>query len=136
MSAILVLGMILATLGPAASAAVRCRPNSRNSDHDLIPDCWERRNGLVVGRRDHLSDKDRDGLLAIQEFRLDAASGGIFGPYRANVGNSDGDGGFEKFGWVDPTLDGWEDFDRDGFINTAERAWRTNAASARSRPFP
>ena len=134
-SAILVLGMVLATLGPpAASAAVLCRPNSRNSDHDLIPDCWERRNGLVVGRRDHLSDKDRDGLLAIQEFRLDAATGGIFGPYRADVANSDHDGGFVKFSWEYPTLDGWEDFDGDGFVNTAERVWRTDAASALSFP--
>ena len=133
-SAILVLGMILASLGPAASAAIRCRPNSTNSDHDLIPDCWERRNGLVVGRRDHLTDKDHDGLLAIHEFRLDAATGGIFGPYRADVGNSDHDGGFVKFSWEFPTLDGWEDLDGDGFVNTAERVWRTNAASANSHP--
>ena len=133
-SAILVLVTILATVGPAASASIRCRPNSTNSDHDLIPDCWERRNGLVVGRRDHLTDKDHDGLLAIQEFRLDAATGGIFGPYRADVANSDHDGGFVKFSWEDPTLDGWEDFDDDGFVNTAERVWRTDAASALSFP--
>jgi hypothetical protein len=97
--------VVVAALGPAASATTGCHATSTNSDGDPIPDCWERRNGLVIGQRDHLSDKDRDGLLAIQEFRLDAATGGIFGPYRANVGNSDGDGGFEKFGWVEPTLD-------------------------------
>ncbi len=126
--------VVVVTLSPAASATTGCRTTSTNSDRDPIPDCWERRNGLVIGNRDHLTDKDRDGLLAIQEFRLDAATGGIFGPYRANVGNSDGDGGFVKFAWVEPTLDGWEDFDGDDFVNTAERAWRTNAAAASSHP--
>ena len=118
----------LTALSPTASATVRCRATSTDSDNDSIPDCWERRNGLVVGRRDHLTDKDHDGLRAIDEFRLDAATGGIFGPYRANVANSDDDGGFVKDGWIQPTIDGWEDFDGDGFVNTAERAWRTNAA--------
>jgi hypothetical protein len=117
-----------------ASAVTRCRPGSTDSDRDRIPDCWERRNGLIVGSRDGLTDRDHDGLLAVQEFRLDAATGGIFGPYRADVGNSDHDGGFEKFGWVEPTLDGWEDLDRDGFINTAERIWRTNGAAPGSHP--
>ena len=130
---ILVVALVTA-LSPAASATVGCRVTSPDSDHDLIPDCWERRNGLVIGNRDHLSDKDQDGLLAIQEFRLDAVAGGIFAPYRANVRNSDNDGGLVKFGWVEPTSDGWEDFDGDGFVNTAERAWRTNAAVAGSHP--
>jgi Right handed beta helix region len=121
------------SLSGEALAAV-CRPGSRNTDRDHLPDCWERRNGLVVGRRDHLTDKDRDGLLAIQEFRLDAATGGVFGPYRANDANSDNDGGFDKFGWTFPTKDGWEDFDGDGFINTAERVWRTNPGVASSTP--
>jgi hypothetical protein len=126
--------VLVATLGPAAAATVGCHATSTDSERDGIPDCWERRNGLVVGTRDHLTDKDHDGLLAIQEFRLDAATGGIFGPYRANVGNSDDDGGFVKFAWVEPTLDGWEDFDGDAFVNTAERAWRTNAAIVGSHP--
>jgi hypothetical protein len=126
--------LLVLTSTAVASAVTPCRPGSIDSDRDRMPDCWERRNGLVVGTRDGLTDRDHDGLLALQEFRLDAATGGIFGPYRANVGNSDHDGGFEKFGWVDPTLDGWEDLDRDGFINTAERIWRTNGAAPASHP--
>jgi hypothetical protein len=116
------------------AGASGCHPGSRNRDRDRIPDCWERRNGLVVGRRDQRTDKDRDGLTALQEYRLDIVRGGVFDPYKANVPNSDHDGGFEKFGWVQPTLDGFEDFDRDGYVNTAERVWRTNGARAGSHP--
>jgi len=131
----LVLATFLAAIAiPGVASATGCHRGSRDRDHDLIPDCWEPRNGLVVGPRDHLTDKDHDGLLALHEFRLDAAVGGVFGPYRADVSNSDHDGGFVKFGWEFPTLDGWEDFDGDGFVNAAERVWRTNAASANSHP--
>lgn len=132
----LALATLLASIAlPGNALAAACYRGSRDSDRDLVPDCWERRNGLVVGRRDARTDKDHDGLLALHEFRLDAAAGGVFGPYRANDPNSDDDGGFIKFGWVFPSLDGWEDLDGDGFVNTAERVWNTNGASALSFPI-
>jgi hypothetical protein len=73
-------------------------------------------------------------LLAIQEYRLDIRRGGVFDPYDANDANSDDDGGWNKGFYEYPTLDGWEDFDRDGFVNTAERAWRTRMERAASHP--
>jgi hypothetical protein len=122
------------TLQLVAANAATCTTRSVSTDRDPIPDCWERRNGLVVGRRDHLTDKDHDGLLAIHEYRLNAIRGGVFGPYRANDANSDDDGGFEKGLWIPPTIDGWEDFDSDGYVNTAERAWRTRMGGSGSHP--
>jgi hypothetical protein len=123
----------LAAFAPVATAS-GCTRRSPSRDRDPIPDCWERRNGLVVGRRDHRTDKDKDGLLAIQEYRLDVVRGGVFDPYRANDRNSDDDGGWNKGFYEYPSPDGWEDFDGDGFINTAERAWGTRLSRARSHP--
>jgi hypothetical protein len=128
----LLLGLIW-TGGPSL-AGNTCRPGSRDSDRDHIPDCWEPRNGLVVGRKDQATDHDRDGLTALREFRLDAVSGGIFTPYRANDANSDDDGGWDKGEWIEPTLDGWEDLDGDGFGNLAEYVWRSDPADPDSYP--
>ena len=71
-----IVALTLGVIGPAAIARTACRTNSPNTDHDFIPDCWERRNGLVVGKRDQRTDRDHDHLTAIRSTRsTDALTG-------------------------------------------------------------
>jgi len=118
----------LVTLAPRpADARTICRPWSPDTDHDRIPDCWERRNGLRVGRKDQRSDKDHDSLTAIQEYLIDrwTTQNSIFRPYQADKARSRRPHAF---------LDGYEDLDGDGFFNAAEYTWGT--APLRASSFP
>jgi Right handed beta helix region len=123
-----VMSFVAVSTAPPASASGACLPRSRDSDHDALPDCWERRNGLRVGVRDQRTDKDRDLLRAVQEYSIDRRTfgdGSIFRPYQADERNSGGRGNI---------LDGYKDIDGDGFFNAAEFAWGTDPLRASSFP--
>ena len=123
------MSLVLSLTPSQSTASVRCRPSSPNTDHDGIPDCWEARNGLRVGRQDQRSDKDRDSLTARQEYLIDRWSvqdGSIFRPFQADERYSDGREDF---------TDGYEDLDGDGFFNAAEFTWGTHPLRATSFPL-
>ena len=111
-----------------ASAGNGCTPRSRDSDHDRIPDCWERRNGLRVGSKDGHTDKDRDSLTARQEYLIDlwSTDDSLFLPYRADDPYSIRPKDF---------VDGYEDLDGDGFFNAAEFTWGTDPLDGTSLPL-
>jgi len=115
---------------PTALAAHRhrpCTPHSADTDHDHLPDCWEARNGLVVGRHDQRTDEDHDGMLAVEEYAIDVATTqdrGIFHPYRANR-NSTAGNRYDD-GEIDP--------DGDGFSNLEEVVFGTDPMDATSVP--
>jgi len=122
-------GVFMRTAGAWAHQSSRttastCTASSADTDRDGLPDCWEARNGLVVGVRDGSTDKDRDGLKANLEFKLDArtTADGLFAPYAANLDDTDGDG----------VEDGDEDLDGDGLTNEDETESGTSALLADS----
>jgi len=122
------IAFVVASAPVPASARARCTAFSRDRDRDGLPDCWERRNGLTVGVRDQRSDKDRDSLTAMQEYRIDKRTyrdGSIFRPYQADERNT---------GWRGNVTDGYKDLDGDGFFNAAEFAWGTGAVRRLSFP--
>jgi hypothetical protein len=57
--------VLLLTLLLAAPAAAK----PRDRDHDRLPDRWERKHDLKVGKRDAKKDPDRDGLRNSLEFK-------------------------------------------------------------------
>jgi hypothetical protein len=126
---LLLLTFLVPVVSGTASAGSRCTERGRDSDHDHIPDCWERPNGLTVGRRDQRTDLDHDYLTALQEYRIDVRTtgDGIFSPYRADLAHS------PRLG---PLLDGYKDLDGDGFFNAAEYVWGTDPVNPSSRPTP
>lgn len=113
---------------PVASSANQCTQASRDTDRDHIADCWERRNGLTVGRRDQFSNRDADYLTAYQEYRIDVrtAGDGIFAPYQADERSTPGTG---------PFVDGYKDLDGDGYFNAAEFTWGTDPVNPSSHPI-
>ena len=117
---VLSLGGFFALAYAGASAAPGCTTTSADTDLDRLPDCWESANGLLVGRRDSGSDRDRDGLRARTEYAVDVAFGGgsgnIADVYHANDDDTD-DNGVE---------DGDEDLDGDDLTNENENEARTN----------
>jgi len=91
------LSLILATgaalLVAAAPALARCTAHSRDSDHDGVPNCQERK----IGTNPRRADTDHDGLSDGLELRLGT---------RPTVADSDGDGredGAEMSEHGDPT---------------------------------
>ena len=85
-----------------AVAALTASPTlARTSDHDRLPDRWEKRHHLNLKKDDARRDRDRDGLSN-------------YGEYRAHTNprkkDSDRDG----------RRDGREDYDRDRLRNSAE----------------
>jgi hypothetical protein len=104
-----------------------CTVRSADTDHDRLPDCWERHNGLDVGRHDQNTDADHDGLLAKEEYAIDVATTsdrGIFFPYRANKFSSAGDR--HDDGSIDP--------DGDGYSNLQEVVFRSDPMDVTSIP--
>lgn len=97
---------------PHAPATAACTTGSPDTDHDHLPDCWELKNGLVVGAADQKTDLDQDGLKAITEYRLDVKTtrNSIFAPFDAAEDDSN-DNGIE---------DGDQDLDGDGLTNEEE----------------
>lgn len=47
------------------------RPNSFDTDSDGMSDEWERKNGLIVGKKDDSGDQDKDGYTNIEEYFSD-----------------------------------------------------------------
>ncbi len=47
------------------------RPSSFDTDQDGMSDEWERKNGLIVGKKDAADDKDNDGYTNIEEYLSD-----------------------------------------------------------------
>ncbi len=45
-------------------------PSKSDKDLDQMPDVWEKANGLNINKDDSLDDKDKDGLLNIEEFNI------------------------------------------------------------------
>ncbi len=112
-------GLFVLTHAGAAGASV-CTTTSADTDLDRLPDCWESANGLIIGRLDSGSDRDRDGLRARTEYAVDVAFGGgsgnIADVYHANDDDTDNNG----------VEDGDEDVDGDGLTNENETEARTN----------
>ena len=61
---ILTLAAMALMMAPSAAPARVC-----DSDHDRMPDRWERANGLRVKTKDARRDADRDSLSNIGEYR-------------------------------------------------------------------
>ncbi len=116
-------GGMPAVLTASSAAAATCTAASPDVDGDRIPDCWETTNGLVVGKRDAGSDRDRDGLSAKTEYTVDKAwsgSGELVEVYNASDDDSNDDG----------VEDGDDDLDNDGLTNENEKEARTNLLDA------
>jgi hypothetical protein len=125
--------LLLSSTGPAWATQPRrheqhhrCTVRSADTDRDHLPDCWERKNGLRVGKKDQNSDRDGDWLKARQEFGIDArsADGSLMQPLRANEFDSN----------HNHILDGREDLDGDGYTNLAEIVWKTDPLDPASVP--
>jgi hypothetical protein len=111
------MGMIIAMLGAApASAGTHHHHHHRaaDSDHDGMPNTWERSHGLAVHHRNANRDADHDGLVNLGEYKHRT---------RPHSPDSDGDGledGAEvhRFGTNpkndDSDHDGIQDGDEDG----------------------
>ena len=146
---------IIGTEGGSASGGFlgvfefAARTSTTDTDHDGMPDEWERMHGLIVGTNDAAADPDRDGLSNIQEFNAatdpqvaDTDADGLndgaelnqhhTNPTRADT---DGDGlsdGAEVTTYhTNPLL---KDSDSDGFSDGAEVALGTNPTNASSFP--
>ncbi len=117
---ILSLGGLFVLAHAGVAGASVCTTTSADTDLDRLPDCWEGANGLIVGRGDSGSDRDRDGLRAKTEYAVDVAFGGgggnIADVYHANDDDTN-DNGVE---------DGDEDLDGDDLTNENETEARTN----------
>ena len=73
-----------------AAPAVEAKPPTRDSDHDRMPDRWEKRNGLNPSRKaDKRRDPDADRVVNIAEYRSRCLPG------RADTDN-DGIGDFDE----------------------------------------
>lgn len=116
---LLSMGGVFIAVHPGTAAAADCTASSPDTDFDRVPDCWEATNGLVVGRKDAGSDKDRDGLSAKTEYTVDAAwsaGGPLVNLYNASDDDTNNDG----------VEDGDEDIDGDGLTNENEREAHAN----------
>jgi hypothetical protein len=126
-----VLGALaLVALLPGAASA-----KSGDRDRDGVPDRWERRHGMAVGKQDGARDRDHDGLSNLGEFRTHSDPRD---PDTDNDGTEDGDEDADRDGvdnaneldeGTSPTdrdsdddgrQDGIEDADHDGLDNAAE----------------
>ncbi|UQU62461.1 Midasin [Couchioplanes caeruleus] len=90
-------------------------PAVRDSDHDGMPDRWEKANGLNARRNDARADRDRDGLRNLAEYRAGTS---------ARTADTDHDGmpdGWEVAHRLRPTRgDAGGDLDGDGLSNRHE----------------
>lgn len=110
----------LALTAPASAAG-------RDSDHDGIPNRWERSHGMNPHKKsDARADFDRDGLRNLAEYRLGTR---LRDEDTDNDGHDDGDEVKDGFASTkvkdrdsddDGRLDGDEDADRDGIANEDE----------------
>ena len=115
----------LLALGGVAATPAHAAPASAvvDTDHDLMPDSWERANHLNPRRNDAKEDPDHDGLGNLNDMKL---HGRPHDPDTDNDGSDDGD---ERRDHTvvdrmdsdrDGRRDGNEDRDHDGVTNEDE----------------
>ena len=128
-------GLLFALTMVASSHAA-----GRDSDHDGMPNRWERAQGLNPHKADARGNPDRDGLANLREFkhrtdplREDTDGDGVddgdeVGGFHSNPNDPDVDG--------DGKRDGDEDADHDGTKNEDEDDPSENCLVRRRRPRP